>query len=84
MRVLACGDSDIDSMRCESPPDCCVSVDIVWQGRFSGGRRDWVTQLQNGVVQRQEEQEEAEEDRRHLLDERNQSGVRTWLIHAGR
>jgi hypothetical protein len=70
MRVLACGDSDTDSMRCESPPDCCVSVDIVWQGRFSGRRRDRVTQLQNGVVQRREEQEEAEEGQRHFLQSR--------------
>jgi hypothetical protein len=66
MRMLACGDSDADSMRFESPPDC-VSVDIVRQGRFSGGRGDRVTQLRNSVVQRREEREGVE-DRRHRLE----------------
>jgi hypothetical protein len=55
MNVLACGDSDTDSMRFESPLDCCVSVDIVQQGWFSGGQRERAIQLRNSVVQRREE-----------------------------
>ncbi|KAJ7333367.1 hypothetical protein DFH08DRAFT_1020946 [Mycena albidolilacea] len=51
-RFNACGDSDADSMRFESPPDCCVCVDIVRQGRFSGGRRDRVIQLRNSVCEK--------------------------------